>query len=144
MKQEYFVYKGKRYNKGDIIIVEEFCYYSCKLHKTKAEFLYYDAEEKKYALKVYNNVVIHDEDHFNMIFCGAYEPVIKNKANVTEPKQLTFKDELNIDGLFLAWLWYVFIMLVAVIFKDCIGIWILASVVFFNYRNKKLKEAGYR
>ena len=59
-------------------------------------------------------------------------------------KKATFKDELNIDGMFIAWLWYVFIMLIATIFKDNIIIWTLTSLIFFHYRKTKLKEAGYQ
>ncbi len=68
-----------------------------------------------------------------------------NNVNHTRAnKKRTFKDELSIDGLLLAWIWYVLIMGVAVIFNDRIGIWALASIIFFDYRNKKLKDAGYK
>jgi hypothetical protein len=34
----------------------------------------------------------------------------------------------------VAWIWYIAIMLVTVIFKDRIGLWILESVVFFGWK----------
>ena len=144
MKQEYFIYNGKKYNSGTIIIVDHFCICACKLYRAKAEFLYYDTEEDKYAYKIYGEVIIDKGDNFKKNFHGVYDKnAVKPMINTT-PKIPTFKDELNIDGLFLAWLWYVFIMVVAIIFYDRILIWILESIIFFNYRNKKLKEAGYK
>lgn len=56
----------------------------------------------------------------------------------------TLKEELVDDNLLIAWIWYIFIMAVAIIFKDRIGIWILASYVFFKYRRKKLRERGFK
>ena len=63
---------------------------------------------------------------------------------ISEKQEYTFFDELNIDGLFLAWMWYIFIMAIATIFYARIGIWLFASVIFFSYRNNKLKEEGYK
>ena len=34
-------------------------------------------------------------------------------------------------------LWYIVIMVVAIIFKDCIGIWILATIIWYNSTFKK-------
>lgn len=34
----------------------------------------------------------------------------------------------------VAWIWYIAIMLVTVIFKDRIGLWILESVMFFGWK----------
>jgi hypothetical protein len=61
-----------------------------------------------------------------------------------ENKKHTLTEELSVEGLFIAWIWYIFIMVVAIIFNARIGIWLLASIIFFNYRNKKLKEAGFK
>ena len=33
--------------------------------------------------------------------------------------------------------WYIAVMLLAMIFKDAIGIWILATVVYFSWKGKK-------
>jgi hypothetical protein len=73
-------------------------------------------------------------------------PIPKNGMYYTSntPKQRTLKDELNIDGLLIAWIWYIFIMVIGTIFKGNIAIWIFTSIIFFNYRNKKLREAGYK
>mgnify|MGYP003292042507 CR=1 FL=1 len=51
---------------------------------------------------------------------------------------------VNIDGLFIAWIWYIAIMLILFIFYDRLVGWIAVSIIFFNYRNKKLREAGFK
>jgi hypothetical protein len=68
---------------------------------------------------------------------------ITNKVDpsVRMPVTKTMKDS-EIDGLFIGWLWYIFLMAISTIFKDAIGLWIFISVVFFNWRAKKIKEEG--
>ncbi len=146
MKQNYFVYNDVRYDTGTIVILSRFNVYSRKVCDTKAKFLWYDAELKRYSVEIYGKEYIYKEDDFNKNFIGIYETNKTTSIMQREIKQKThtFSDELNIDGLLIAWIWYVFIMAVAVIFYARIWIWILASIVFFNYRCKKLKEAGYK
>jgi hypothetical protein len=146
MKQTYFVYNDKRYDIGTIIILYRFDIYSRRVCRTKAKFVWYDAELKRYSVEIYGKEYIYEEESFKKDFLGIYEPH-KTSAVMqasTNHKTYTFSDELNIDGLLIAWIWYVFIMVVAIIFYARIGIWILASIIFFDYRNKKLKEAGYK
>ena len=146
MIQNYFVYNDKRYDAGTIIILSRFDIYSRKVCNTKAKFLWYDSESKKYSVEIYGKEYIYEEELFNENFIRIDEPnkTVTTMQNKTTAKSYTFSDELNIDGLLIAWIWYIFIMAVGVIFYARIGIWILASVIFFDYRNKKLKEAGYK
>jgi hypothetical protein len=139
MKQDYFVYNGRRYNVGDLIPFMFFDGKIGKLYRTQVEFLYYNTNTKEYFIKVYGKEYRYTETIFYQNICNPVAPRAPDTHN-----KFTFSDELNIDGLLIAWIWYVFIMAVAVIFYDRIAIWILASIVFFNYRNKKLKEAGYK
>jgi hypothetical protein len=68
---------------------------------------------------------------------------ITNKVDqsVHMPVTKTMKDS-EIDGLFIGWLWYIFLMTISTLFYDRIGLWIFISVVFFNWRAKKIKEEG--
>lgn len=143
MKQNYFVYNGERYNTGDVIIIKFFNYKTRKMYNTKAIFLYYDTDEEEYVVEIYGNEYSYTKDRFYKSLCDL-EAVHTSKEARAAPTYHTFADELKIDNLLIAWIWYIFIMAVAVIFYDRIGIWILASVVFFDYRNTKLKEAGYK
>lgn len=52
------------------------------------------------------------------------------------------KNEMEIDGLFIGWMWYVFLMAISTLFYDRIGLWIFISWVFFSWRKKKIKEEG--
>ena len=60
---------------------------------------------------------------------------------VRMPVTKTMKDT-EIDGLFIGWLWYIFLMAISTIFYARIGLWIFISWVFFDWRAKKIKEEG--
>lgn len=46
----------------------------------------------------------------------------------------------QIDGLPLAWSWYIFLMVITTVFKGQIIAWIFYSIVFFRYRSKKVNS----
>jgi hypothetical protein len=52
------------------------------------------------------------------------------------------RKDCEIDGLFLGWVWYIFLMAIGTIFNGAIFIWLMISIVFFNWRAKKIKEEG--
>lgn len=140
MKQNYFVYNDRQYNTGEYI---RFRFFDCKIGKsydTDVKFLYYDTERKEYFIEIYGKKYSYTENIFYKNMYSATKP----RAPAVNNNKYTFSDELNIDSLLMAWIWYVFIMAVGTIFYDRIVIWALASIIFFNYRNKKLREAGYR
>lgn len=141
MKQKYFIYNEVQYNEGDNILINFFDYRVCKTCRVNAKFLYYNTETREYHVEIYGKEYTYVENHFYKSLC-----TVKPRAPtvIVNNKKYTFSDELNIDCLLFAWIWYVFIMTVGVIFYDRIVIWIFASIIFFNYRNKKLKEAGYK
>jgi hypothetical protein len=144
MKQNYFVYNNEKYNSGTTIVLRVFSCASRSLCDTNATFLYFDTETNKYVVDIYGRTHEYTEEIFyNML---RRIPVERNNIIKEDHAQKTHtaKDELNIDGLLIAWMWYIFIMAIAFIFYDRIGLWILTSIVFFSYRNKKLKEEGYK
>ena len=141
MKQDYVICKGKKYNSGDVINILWYTHGNRNAHKHTGIFLDCDEEKDEYRLIVDGVTYSFNKTCFyRTVYDKEY--VIQSENN-TENK-VVIKDELSIDGLFIAWVWYVFIMLLAIIFKDCIAIWIIASAIFFSYRNRKLREAGYR
>lgn len=144
MIQEYFIHNGRKYNTGTVIVIQQFSIYSCSMCNTEAIFQYYDTDKKIYAFKIYNKIESCSEQDFKKLFRGVYEEMYNQQFGRKQHKQWTFKKELEINGLLVAWIWYVFIMAVAIIFNDRIGIWILASIIFWSYRRRKLKEAGYK
>ena len=143
MKQDFVICRGKRYNSGDTIDV--LWYYSGYRNPRKRTGTFVDCDEEanEYRIVLDEEIYTFNKICFSRMLIDKDDPENAIKSNNT-PKRPTFKDEMNIDGLFIAWIWYVFIMAIGTIFKDNIAIWILTSIVFFNYRNRKLKEAGYR
>ena len=149
MKKYYVVYKGIKYNSGDTINILR---YTDKYGNTYRDprlgvgiFLDCDEEKDEYRFVADGKTYCVNKICFFRTICDskAFESEKSHYAN-GKPRKATFKDELNIDGLFIAWIWYILIMLILVIFNDRIFGWIGASIIFFNYRDKKLKEAGYR
>lgn len=143
MKQDYFEYQGERYNTGDTFYM---FWYGSNVgisNPTKAIFISYDTETKIYTFKPNGCAETNfPEDIFLKSLCLRTRPNDQNKPK--EPRKATIIDELNIDGMITAWLWYIFVMVAGVIIKDCIILWVFTSIIFFNYRNKKLREAGFK
>lgn len=140
MIQNYFIYNGEKYPSGTIIKIN-----SMGTKIEDAVFLYYKTDINKYFVQVGSCTHICPKKLFDAILVEVTDKINTNVLNnyryPTETRNVsrTFKDELEIDGMLNAWIWYVVIMLVATIFNDRIGIWIFASIVFFTYRRKKLK-----
>ena len=141
MNQDYFVHNGTRYNSGSLISFRVYDYRAKGSYITNVTFLYYDTDTQKYHIDVYGKEDSYDAE----LFFKNLQPT-KNSTifNGTKKYKHTFSDELNIDALLIGWIWYVFIMAVGTIFYARIGIWIFSSIIFFNFRNKMLKEAGYK
>lgn len=132
MLQNYFIANGKKYYTGTVIIVEHLG------KQVEASFMYYDVDMNKYFYKIKNCTHAVPTEYFNRVFIGATD---KTDPTVHLPVIKTKKD-FQIDGLFLGWMWYIFLMLISVIFNGAIGLWILISIVFFSWRAKKIKKEG--
>lgn len=132
MLQNYFIANGEKYYTGTVIIVEHLG------KQVEASFMYYDVDMNKYFYKIKNCTHAVPTEYFNRVFIGATD---KTDPTVHLPVIKTKKD-FRIDGLFLGWMWYIFLMLISVIFNGAIGLWILISIVFFSWRAKKIKKEG--
>lgn len=145
MKQEYFIYNGNSYPSGTVVYLQIVSVQARCVYNEKATFLYYDTDVEEYVFEIWGQKRTYSKEFAERNIKGIYD---SNKTTSLDSKQhpneCTFSDELNIDGLFIAWIWYIFIMVIATLFYDRIAIWIFASIMFFLYRNRKLKEAGYK
>ena len=132
MFQNYFVANGQKYYTGAVFIVNNMG------KQEEASFICYDTEHKKYAYKIKDCVWYADPENFQKMFVS-----ITNKTNnlTSVPATKTKKDR-DIDGMFIGWVWYIFLMGISIIFKDIAGLWILISIIFFSWRAKKIKEEG--
>lgn len=130
--QNYFVWNGVKYYTGTVIVINDMG------KPTEASFVCYDKTYSRYIYKIKECMHHVWPKQFEQSFIKVTDKVDKN---VHIPVVKTLKDS-QIDGLFLGWLWYIFLMVVATIFKGNIGFWILISYVFFSWRAKKIKEEG--
>ena len=145
MIENYFIYNGIKYYSGTIIKIKRFG------NAKEAVFLGYNKNINQYMVRFdADSTVFYRSDAFNKDIVEitnqsnkSFIDWVQREDERLHPK-LTARKEMSIDGMLLAWIWYIVIMLVAVIFNDRIGIWIFASMVFFSYRNKKLKERGFK
>jgi hypothetical protein len=142
MTQNYFIYNGTTYRTGDIVKVLWYSVYAPTPKVKEAVFVSCDPEKDEYNFKVDEKMYCYTQKLFcHMIYQNTERPNMQNKTHL---QSRTFVDELNMDGMLIAWIWYVFIMAIGVIFNDRIVLWIAASIIFFNYRNNKLKNGGKR
>ena len=128
----YFVWKGVKYYTGTVIIVNDMG------KQVEASFVCYD--------KTYNRYWIQVKQLRQMMYPSQFEKAIvtvtdKRGAKVHMPVVKTLKDS-EIEGLFLGWVWYIFLMAVSTIFKYNFLWWALISFGFFTMRADKIKKEG--
>ena len=150
MKQDYFVYHDKIYNFGTMLKVRQLDFINNNPYEVDAMFICYHPNTRHYVIKINNCICHYTEDMFYKILVDVSDksdvsyvkhPLYENSKH---NKKTTLWDELNVDGMLVAWIWYIFIMVVATIFVARLGIWIIASIIFFAYRDKKLRKAGLK
>ena len=130
--RDYFIYNGKKYYSGTVIIVKE------RGQNVEASFICYDEDQNKY---IY---VINDCKHY--VYPKFFEDVLvevtdKVDGSVHMP-QAKQKKDMKIEGLFEGWVLYIVLMAVSTIFVCNVGLWILWSYLFFSWRKKKIEEEG--
>ena len=106
--------------------------------QTEATFVCYDKNRKRYVYKIKDYTCHVDDKRFQNNFIRVTD---RADPGVVAPSIKT-KSDMQIDGLFLGWMWYIFLMAISAIFNDAIALWILISVVFFNWRSNKIKKEG--
>lgn len=130
--QNYFVWNGIKYYTGTVIVVNDMG------RQVEASFVCYDKTYNWYIYKIKECRYSVWPKQFEQALIEVTDRVDKK---VHMPMVKTLKDS-QIDGLFLGWIWYIFLMAIATIFKGNIGLWIIISIAFFNWRNNKIKEEG--
>jgi hypothetical protein len=128
-----FTYKNQLYSSGTKLIYNGKCYlneHEIILNNQIVTYLY-DQNNKTYF-----------QDNNKIYTCSPWDFTKRIAIIVTDIKPAPVKQETEFywtDGMVVKTIWYVIIMFVAVIFKDCIGIWIFATIVWYNsvFKNKK-------
>jgi hypothetical protein len=132
MYQNYFVVNDVKYYTGSVFIYNE------GLKEEEMSFICYDTAKDIYIYKRKECICNTPSKLFWKQFVATTNKVNKN---VHMPMEKVLKDRYIAD-LPLGWAWYIFLMMVATIFKGAIVLWILISYVFFNWRSKKIKKEG--
>lgn len=128
-----FTYKRTHYPSGTKVIYNGKCYLNDKeviLNNKIVTFLY-DQDDRTYF-----------QDNVNTYTCLLWEFSNRIVQIVVDkkPEPVSQKTEIYwTNDMVTKTLWYIIIMLAAVIFKDCIGIWILATIIWYNSTFKKNK-----
>ena len=130
--QDYCIVNGKRYNTGAVFIID----FNGK--QREASFICCIPKTNMYRCKIDGTIWFITENDFQK---KIVEITNKVDPSIRMPIAKIRKDT-EIDGLFLGWLWYIFLMSISTIFYARIWLWILISVVFFDWRSKKIKEEG--
>lgn len=129
-----FDYKHQFYDSGTKFIFNGKCLLNGKevvLDHQVCEYLY--TEKLMRYFKCNGNIYTCRWEDFDWRICG----IVENK--IASPQQKQETEFYWTDDMVVKTIWYVIIMLIAVIFKDCIGIWIFATIVWYNSTFKKKK-----
>lgn len=145
-KQYYFMYNGRKIEPGAILKIKPWC--GCE----EIIFDWYVPESDLYVFryKGKNGIVGSGMrgDEFKKYLIGptnkVNEYVVKEHQMRMENNKLTFTKELQIDSMFLAWMWYIVLIGITFIFNGFYFYWAVISFCFFIYRYRKLKEEGYK
>lgn len=136
MKQNYFIYNSHKYYTGTIIKIKSFA--NGEITEKEATFLYYNTDNDCYMYTLGNK---HLSVHSDIFWSNFINVTDKLNSSAHMPIEKHFKDT-EVDNLFIGWIWYILIMLIAVIFKSAIFIWAITTITFFKWRKKKIKEEG--
>jgi hypothetical protein len=147
MKENHFTYKGMKYKSGTILKIKPTVGRANPSPKMfeEATFMFYNTDSEKYFIQVGGTTYLLREQGFFDILIYPMDRINNNYlAAVAEEERWSFGKELAIDNMPVAWIWYIFLMGLTFIFNGRIFYWIFISIIFFAYRNKKLREEGYR
>lgn len=146
MIERYFVYNGKRCEYGEIVKIK----YGDEI--ASATFIAYNTDRNSYTFKLYNKrykdgsfYTSYSKENFKKVFVeftGEMDSIQLNEIPLEcmlGTRKITFTEELQTEGMALAWIWYIFLMGITLFFNGQIFYWAFISFIFFDYRKKKLK-----
>lgn len=132
LARKYMKYKGEYYDVGTVAKIKG-CY-----GPVLVRFMGWKHGGRGCFKAINDNQSYHLYDTYNFSGVMAYCLEIVNPVRVKLQSVTTVQTD---DGdkppswdVEVAWIWYIVIMLVTVIFKERIGLWILESVVFFGWK----------
>lgn len=138
MKQDYFIYNGEKYFTGTVCVINKYDGLQRSFTEEEVKFIYYDTERKYIAFKTKHDKKFWPEKLF---LKELVEVIDKVDPSVHMPRELHMKDS-EILGMKEGWCIYLLVMAIATIFYWRIPIWVAATIIFIEWRNKIIKERG--
>ena len=134
IKLGFFIYKGHTYRTGTKFIYNGACYLN-------GEEVYFNNELVTF-IRVDKSVrMLKDNIEYTCSYYDFENKIVRIIADIQ--KQIEVKNEPTemywTNDMVAKTLWYIIIMLAAIIFKDCILIWIFATLIWYGsvFKNKK-------
>lgn len=138
-----FWLRGEKYNCGDVVMMSDLVDKKTGGNRI-AKFNGLNLGDYTFSIIAPNTpfdkteIVVQDK-FLHLCVTGKYITEEEQAAkNVVVFEEL--KNPKYINGIVEAWAWYIFIMLLAIIFVFPWNLvsWVIASIVFFSWRNKKM------
>lgn len=152
---DYFDYKGTRYYTGSKFKCKNFIKKDILLFP-EIEITFIKYNKKSDICFIHSNIAACDFMFLLDVFMNNIVSVIAPKTrDVVVDRNKVYKNNKEYyhwvedgedcykqkpDCLLIGWMWYVFIMGIAVIFNGRLFIWALATYTFVKWRKKKIKE----
>lgn len=135
----FFCFQGNNYGKGTVIKIYEKHQDEFKFYST----LVFEGCDNQNGV-CYFRALCNSWDRFEILECqlSEYIEMIIEAYDIciqTKPSPKVSED--YIEGIASAWIWYILIMIFGLFLKgpiNMIGTWILASIIFFSWRHKKM------
>lgn len=136
-RQYHFEYNGKTYNIGTVLKIKDWdnkgrCFIK------NVTFEYYTPERGYYT---YNDNGQRRSVYERLFYNLLVEVTDEVNLNVRTPVK-KYRDDLQIPDVIPGWAWYIAIMTMGTLFNERIAIWVISSIVFFNWRKKVKEEKG--
>ena len=140
-KLYYFEFKGVRYPVGTIVKITE-----KEMKRVGADSPYVTIlNHHENSNGTHSCLILRSYDDWGVMQSGEISTFFNNFEDVIEEiallptKQLgnRYKDT-EVDAMLYGWIYYILVMLVSVLFNGFIYIWIIASIVFWTWRKRKL------
>lgn len=146
LARKYMKFKGEYYDVGTICKIKS-SIGGPKLVRFKGWVSQHQGNRGNFELLNKEDGGLYDSYNFSGVNNYCLEIIKPVKPNLQQIETPTGKDAFR-DGekppswkVEVAWIWYIAIMAITVIFKERIGLWILESVVFFGWKNGIFKKS---
>ena len=137
MPVEYFIrYKGKCYDVGTRFKFRaiSYNYYRGIKEGVIEKFINTSVFIRADDGKLYEYSTIKNLVDFDKLIIEIIKPVYYTAKNLA-PDNNNRPAPWDVE---IGWIWYIIIMIIGTIFKDCLLIWVVATAVFFLWKSGKL------